>query len=74
MKFSVSLQFLYPGQSVGLPGRVISSSEDLYLHRTTRINVHINIHGSSRIRTYDPGIQASQDSYAFNYSATVTGN
>jgi hypothetical protein len=31
---SVSLQFLNLGQSVGLLGRVISSSQDLYLHRT----------------------------------------
>jgi hypothetical protein len=34
--FSVSLQFLYLGQSVGLLGRVASSSQDLYLQRTTR--------------------------------------
>jgi hypothetical protein len=33
MKLSVSLQFLNPGQSVGLLGRVISSSQDRYLHR-----------------------------------------
>jgi hypothetical protein len=36
MKLPVSLQFLYLGQSVGLLGRVISSSQDLYLHRTTQ--------------------------------------
>jgi hypothetical protein len=34
MKLSVSLQFLNIGQSVGLLGRVISSSQDLYLHST----------------------------------------
>jgi hypothetical protein len=35
MKLPVSLQFLNLGQSVGLPRRVLSSSQDLYLHRTT---------------------------------------
>jgi hypothetical protein len=37
MKLPVSLQFLNLGQSVGLLERVISSSQDLYLHRTTQI-------------------------------------
>jgi hypothetical protein len=37
MKLSISLQFLNLGQSVGLLGRVISLSQDLYLHRTTQI-------------------------------------
>jgi hypothetical protein len=36
MKLPVSLQFLNLGQSVGLLGRVISSSHDLYLHKTTQ--------------------------------------
>jgi hypothetical protein len=36
MKLSVSLQFLNLGQSVGLLGRVISLSQDLYLHRITQ--------------------------------------
>jgi hypothetical protein len=36
MKLPVSLQFLNLGQSVGLLGRVISSSQGLYLHRTTQ--------------------------------------
>jgi hypothetical protein len=35
MKLSASLQFLNLEQSVGLLGRVISSSQDLYLHRKT---------------------------------------
>jgi hypothetical protein len=35
MKLPVSLHFLNLGQSVGLLGRVISSSQDLYLHRAT---------------------------------------
>jgi hypothetical protein len=36
MKLPVSLQFLYLGQSAGRLGRVFSSSQDLYLHRTTQ--------------------------------------
>jgi hypothetical protein len=35
MKLPVSLQFLNLGQSVGLLERVISSSQELYLRRTT---------------------------------------
>jgi hypothetical protein len=66
MKLSVSLQFLNVGQSVGLFERVISSSQETSTNtgqHKHRINVHIhmNIHASNRIRTYDPGIQASQD-------------
>jgi hypothetical protein len=34
MKLPISLQLLHLGKSVGLLGRVISSSQDLYLHRT----------------------------------------
>jgi hypothetical protein len=61
MKLPVLLQFLNLGQSVGLLGRVISSSS--YLHRATQTqNKHINIHASSRIRIYDPGVPATQDS------------
>jgi hypothetical protein len=45
MKRSVSLQFLNQGQPVGLLGRVISSSQDLYLHRTTQTQ-------NKRIRTH----------------------
>jgi hypothetical protein len=36
MKLTVSLQFLNLGQSVGLLRQVISSSQNLYLHRTTQ--------------------------------------
>jgi hypothetical protein len=36
MKLPVSVQFLNLGKSVGLLGRVIRSSQDLYLHRTTQ--------------------------------------
>jgi hypothetical protein len=49
MKLPVSLQFLNLGQSVGLLGRMISSSQDLYLHKPTqtlnkRTNIHIYIY------------------------------
>jgi hypothetical protein len=36
IKLRVSLQFLYLGHAVRLLGRVISSSQDLYLHKTTQ--------------------------------------
>jgi hypothetical protein len=52
-------------QTVGLLGRVISPSQGLYLHtgqHKHRINAHTNIHASSRIRTYDPSVRASEDS------------
>jgi hypothetical protein len=78
MKLSVSLQFLNLGQSVGLLGRVISSSQDLYQHRTiqTKINVHIhiNIHASSRIEPTIPASKRAKTVHALNHSATVTGD
>jgi hypothetical protein len=40
MKLSVSLQLLYTGQSVGLLGRVISSSQGLYLYINTEKRTH----------------------------------
>jgi hypothetical protein len=44
---------------VGLLGRVISSSQGLYLN----IGPHTqNIHALSEIRTHDPGFRASEDS------------
>jgi hypothetical protein len=52
-------------QTVGLLGRVISSSQGRYLRTEQhkhRINAHTNIHASSRIRTYDPSVRASEDS------------
>jgi hypothetical protein len=60
--FSVSWSFL---QTVGLLGRVISSSQGLYL--TTGQHKHrkkhtSNIHALSGIRTQDPGFGASEDS------------
>jgi hypothetical protein len=43
--------------SVGLLGRVVSSSQDLYTNTQT-----LNIHVLSGIRTHDPGFRASEDS------------
>jgi hypothetical protein len=61
--FSVSWSYT---QSVGLLGREISLSQDLYLHTEQhehRINVHnTDIHALSGIRTHDPRVQASEDS------------
>jgi hypothetical protein len=56
----VSLQFLNLGQSVGLLGKVISLSQDRYLTQT-ELNVHKHP-CLSKIRTYDPGVRASEDS------------
>jgi hypothetical protein len=52
-------------QSVGLLGRVISPSQGLYLYTEQHkhsINAYTNIHTSSRFRTYDPSVPASEDS------------
>jgi hypothetical protein len=52
-------------QTVGLLGRGISPSQGLCLYtgqHKHRINAHANIHVSSRIRTYDPSVRASEDS------------
>jgi hypothetical protein len=66
MKLSVSLQLLDLGQSVGLLGRVIGSSQDHYLYTTTQKNAHttqtLNIRSQSEIRTHGPGVRASEDS------------
>jgi hypothetical protein len=49
--------------SVGLLGRVISSSQGLYLYTNTKKRTHTsNSHALSRIRTHDPGFRASEDS------------
>jgi hypothetical protein len=56
--------FLIYIQSVGLLGRVISPSQGLYLY-TGQHKHRINVHKHpclSRIRTYDPGVRASEDS------------
>jgi hypothetical protein len=60
--------FLNHTQSVGLLGRVISSSQ-------TWKNAHtqtLNIHALSGIRTHGPGLRASEDTARYR-SATVTG-
>jgi hypothetical protein len=52
-------------QTVGLLGRVISSSQGRYLHRGQhkhRINSHTDIHALSGIRTQAPSVWASEDS------------
>jgi hypothetical protein len=62
-------QFLDYSQTVGLLGRVISSSQG---HRTTQTqkNTHTsNIHALSEIRTNAPGFQAAKTVHA----STVTG-
>jgi hypothetical protein len=61
--FSVSWPFL---QTVELLGRVISSSQDLYLNTEQhKQNKHIhtpNIHAFCGIRTHDPSVRTSEDS------------
>jgi hypothetical protein len=63
---TVSLQLLDLEQSVGLLGRVNSSSQGLYLYTKTKKNAHttqtLNIHALSGIRTHGPGVCASEDS------------
>jgi hypothetical protein len=52
-------------QSVGLLGRVISSSQCLYLYTNTEKRTCTqtpNMHVVSGIRTHDPSFQASEDS------------
>jgi hypothetical protein len=59
---------------VGLLGRVISSSQGLYLHRTTqRRNRRTNTHALSGIRTHDPSNQPAK-THASDRTATVTGH
>jgi hypothetical protein len=58
---------LDPRHSVGLLGRVISSSRGLYLYAYAQKRTHAhaqtpNIHALSGIRTYDPTFRASEDS------------
>jgi hypothetical protein len=55
--------FLDLRQSVGLLGRVISSSQGLYLYTNTEKHTHtLNIHALGGIGTNDPGFRASEDS------------
>jgi hypothetical protein len=53
-------------QTVGLLGRVISSSQGLYLNtgqQKHRINTHMpNVHALCGIRTHDPGFRTSENS------------
>jgi hypothetical protein len=66
--------FLDLGQSVGLLGRVTSSSH-VHKHRKTHTHTQtLNIHALGQIRTHDPGFRASEDSERLNRSATVTGH
>jgi hypothetical protein len=52
--------FLIYSQSVGFLGRVISSSQGLYLNRK---NIHTsNIYALSGIRSHDHGVRADKDS------------
>jgi hypothetical protein len=51
-------------QTIGLLGRVISPSQDRYLHtgqHKHRIKAHTDIHASSGIRFHDPIVRASED-------------
>jgi hypothetical protein len=62
-------QFLDQGQSVGLLGRVISSSQGFYLYTNTqkRARTHTqtpNVHVLSGIRTHDPGFRVNEDGMA----------
>jgi hypothetical protein len=75
----VSLQFLNLRQSVGLPGRGISSSQGLYLNtgqHKHRINTYTH-QTSMPCFGFEPTIPASERAktvYASDRSATVTGN
>jgi hypothetical protein len=55
--------FLDLRHSVGLLGRVISSSQGLYLYTNTEKHTQtLSIHALSGIGTHDPGFRASEDS------------
>jgi hypothetical protein len=59
--------FCFPDlrQSVGLLGRVISSSQGLYQYTNTEKRTHtqiLNVHALSGIPTHDPGFWANEDS------------
>jgi hypothetical protein len=67
-KISFSLQLLDLGQSVGLLGWVISSSQGLSLYANIE-NAHttqiLNIHAQSAVRTHGPGVRLSEDISCF---------
>jgi hypothetical protein len=75
MKLSVSLQLLDLGQSVGLLGRVISSSQGLYLYTNTE-NAHttLNIHARVGIEPTVPASARAKTVHALDRSVNVTGN
>jgi hypothetical protein len=61
MKLSISLQLLDLGESVGLLGRVVSSSH-LYTNTEKRTHNTDTKHALSRIRTHGPDVRASEES------------
>jgi hypothetical protein len=65
--------FLDLRPSVGLLGRVISSSQGLYLYTNTEKRTP-NIHALSEIQTHDPGFRATEDSTCLRPLGTVTGS
>jgi hypothetical protein len=75
--YSSLFSLLIYSQLAGLLGRVISSSQGLYLNtgqHKHRINTHTpNIRALSRIRTHDHSVRANEDSSGLDRSATVTG-
>jgi hypothetical protein len=65
MKLSITLQLLDLGQSLGLLGRVISSSQGLYLYKNTEKrtqNTNTKHPCPGWIGTHGPGFRASKDS------------
>jgi hypothetical protein len=63
-------------QKVGLFGRGISPSQDLYLrtdHEHMKQAHNANIRALSGIRTYDPSVRESEDSYVLDPAATLIG-
>jgi hypothetical protein len=60
MKLSVSLRILNLGQSVGLLGRVISSSQDLYLHITSQ-TYNKRTHAYKRLK-YESNLRSRHES------------
>jgi hypothetical protein len=64
IKLSVHFGLLDLRQSVGLLGRVISSSQGLYLYINIEKRTHTNTKHPclDKIRTHDPGFRASEDS------------
>jgi hypothetical protein len=60
-QFRITSEIMNHRHMVGLLGRVISSSQGLYLHRTTKHKQRrANIHALSGIRTRDPVYERSR--------------